>query len=540
MRGFWALLLCHQLLLAAARASALRAQTLASATLQQRIDAKLQQLHDATLRGGEDALRRLEDVLPAILVQVESGSSAPVKPISKLQVERKDKSTGDDAASGSTGDDAASGSPEYTAAITAHVAASKCIFDDAIFSLTPATKAELRAELMQPAAASSLQFVRRGGWWSCATADWSVPISCHCNGNVRLVDLDRNEVAPAAVDASLLGGAVACTSASFGVAPIVGSDARFPWRGCECAEHPMADASSPDGYHLSKKLTSKSVLQEGWLVLTRLLGRSSLLPLGTGDRTYKGIENWSARMPPWAQSNFPNYIFERHWVDKFIRSMIPHLPGPKCLEWGHPDKPGQMMHYVHRVPQCTEPYDMQFDYIHYQNAPMHISGNIVHSDILSLPTVLGPNLKMNVIFATQVFEHVADPMKAASALFEALAPGGALIFTAPQSAPFHKVPHDYYRYTAEGAKYVLVQAGFCAPNHLFSGGGDFVFSVAADAGLQIQDFPMEEVDGAYQSGFDSISHDAIGIHVLAFKAPHPACDDPTAGWAYMTQQGMKP
>merc|ERR1719387_2812638 len=114
---------------------------------------------------------------------------------------------------------------------------------------------------------------------------------------------------------------------------------------------------------------------------------------------------------------------------------------------------------------------MQFDYSYWQKKPMHVEGNVIYSDILSLPTVLGPPLRMNTIFATQVFEHVADPLRAATALYEALAPGGALVFTAPQSAPFHKVPHDYYRYTVEGVKYVLIQAGFCAPNNLFTGGG---------------------------------------------------------------------
>jgi hypothetical protein len=169
---------------------------------------------------------------------------------------------------------------------------------------------------------------------------------------------------------------------------------------------------------------------------------------------------------------------------------------------------------------------------------MHMAGNVVYSDILSLPRTLGAT-KMNAIFATQVFEHLADPMEGAAALFGATAPGGVVIWSAPQQAQFHKIPHDYYRYTIEGAKYVFVKAGFCVPNWGFAGGGDFVFDVARDSGMLLQDFPMEEIEAAFQKGYDQVSHSAINIHMLAFKPPHKQCNDPTAGWAELGRQGMR-
>merc|ERR1719450_854224 len=137
---------------------------------------------------------------------------------------------------------------------------------------------------------------------------------------------------------------------------------------------------------------------------------------------------------------------------------------------------------------------------------------------------------MDAIFATQVFEHLAAPDESAQALFKATAPGGVVVYTGPQQAQFHQVPHDYYRYTIEGVKYTLVRAGLCVPNSNFAGGGDFVFDIARDAGLQVQDFPLEEIEAAYHRGYEDISHSTIEIHALAFKAPHPSCDDPTAGW----------
>merc|ERR1719171_1773853 len=177
---------------------------------------------------------------------------------------------------------------------------------------------------------------------------------------------------------------------------------------------------------------------------------------------------------------------------------------------------------------------MQFDHVYWQKHGKGMKDNVVHSDILGLPEVLGrahgglDYNRMDAIFATQVFEHLADPLAAAKALFAATAPGGVVIWTGPQQAQFHQVPHDYYRYTIEGVKYSLVAAGFCVPNRWFAGGGDFVFDIARDSGLQVQDFAAEEVEAAYQVGYEKVSHSAIGIHALAFKAPHSACKDPTA------------
>jgi hypothetical protein len=41
-----------------------------------------------------------------------------------------------------------------------------------------------------------------------------------------------------------------------------------------------------------------------------------------------------------------------------------------------------------------------------------------------------------------------------------LRPGGALVVTVPQSYPMHGVPHDFYRYTEYGVRYLLERAGF--------------------------------------------------------------------------------
>lgn len=275
-------------------------------------------------------------------------------------------------------------------------------------------------------------------------------------------------------------------------------------------------------------------------MLLRLLSKTRLIPLGTGDRTYSGMQNWGARSR--VDGKYPTHlaVLERYWIEKYVREIAtPNIGGPKCLEWGDPKKPGKYFNYASRVPACTQKFDMQYDYVYWQKWGKQVVGNVVYSDILSLPSVLGENNRMDAIFATQVFEHLADPLAAAKALFAATAPGGVVIWTGPQQAQFHQVPHDYYRYTIEGVKYSLVAAGFCVPNRWFAGGGDFVFDIARDSGLQVQDFAAEEVEAAYQVGYEKVSHSAIGIHALAFKAPHSACKDPTAGWDWIASQGIR-
>jgi hypothetical protein len=247
-----------------------------------------------------------------------------------------------------------------------------------------------------------------------------------------------------------------------------------------------------------------------------------MLPTGTGDRLYHGIENWAQRRVP----NTMPMVLERVWIEMFVKQVVVHHgPGPRCMEWGNPATPGQGFNYAFMVPQCTDRVDIQFDPVFYGHRGIGIEGNVVYSDIDRLPTVLqtGGDFRVNLIFATQVFEHIANPAYASQMLFNALLPGGAVIFTAPQQAQFHLVPHDYFRYTKEGAVHTLQQAGFCVPKWAVAGGGDFVFDMARDAGLLVQDFPNEELEGAFQIGYDSVSDSAITIHAIGFKPPHNAC-----------------
>ena len=59
-------------------------------------------------------------------------------------------------------------------------------------------------------------------------------------------------------------------------------------------------------------------------------------------------------------------------------------------------------------------------------------------------------------------EHVREPVAVMREIGRTLAPGGRLILVAPFEWEVHQSPHDYFRYTRHGMRYVLERAGFDA------------------------------------------------------------------------------
>ena len=142
----------------------------------------------------------------------------------------------------------------------------------------------------------ALTWTKTGGWWICA----QYGEVCQCHGDVRMVDGDRKHWSQS-VSARQSLNQLPCTVASFGGADPAPDASKL----CECSH--AADGSD---YHLRKRITSKSYLQEMFIFLLRVLGRTHMMPLGTGDRLYHGIENWAARHMP----NTMPMVLERIWV----------------------------------------------------------------------------------------------------------------------------------------------------------------------------------------------------------------------------------
>jgi SAM-dependent methyltransferase len=83
------------------------------------------------------------------------------------------------------------------------------------------------------------------------------------------------------------------------------------------------------------------------------------------------------------------------------------------------------------------------------------------------PDVLGSVLDLPFADASfdgamcnEVIEHVPDPARALAEVRRVLRAGGLLYLTAPQTWGLHYEPHDYFRYTQYGLRYLLSQAGF--------------------------------------------------------------------------------
>jgi SAM-dependent methyltransferase len=354
--------------------------------------------------------------------------------------------------------------------------------------MTPEAKQELRQQLQTPEAVEALGWVQTGGWYPCAYENEP----CKCYGQVRY---GASHVQQWSEAKTVTSGSIICSKDIFGDPA--------PGQNKQCGCHKSV-------FSLTKNENSASYLQESWIFMLRFLARLKMLPF-TGDRRYHGLELWSAR-----HGGVTGGTLERYWIEKYIVEQYQNIPGGNCLEWG--------LYYVTWLSQCTNNYENKYEAVKYGQKQPSVEGNIVYASIYDFPSVIGgAGIQFNFICATELFEHLEKPYEAASDLYRILAPGGAVLFTVPQQAQYHKVPQDFLRYTKEGVKHVMEIAGFCVPPQLMAGSGDFIFDVARNTGLQIQDFTMEELDEGYQRGYDSIADGAITIHAMAYKPPHAFC-----------------
>jgi SAM-dependent methyltransferase len=66
----------------------------------------------------------------------------------------------------------------------------------------------------------------------------------------------------------------------------------------------------------------------------------------------------------------------------------------------------------------------------------------------------------DLVFCTQVIEHVPDPAALVRETFRVLRPGGWLVLTGPFWWPLHEEPYDFQRFTSHGLAHLLRQAGY--------------------------------------------------------------------------------
>jgi len=83
----------------------------------------------------------------------------------------------------------------------------------------------------------------------------------------------------------------------------------------------------------------------------------------------------------------------------------------------------------------------------------------VACDIHNISQVF-PEPYFDVIIACSVLEHIEQPWVALAQLHKILRPGGSMYIQTHFSFPEHGYPNDYFRFTKEGLRSLLVAAGF--------------------------------------------------------------------------------
>ena len=84
------------------------------------------------------------------------------------------------------------------------------------------------------------------------------------------------------------------------------------------------------------------------------------------------------------------------------------------------------------------------------------SGLDVLGDLRTLPFASGT---YDAAVCIQTLEHVNEPMRVINEIGRVLRPGGRLYLSAPMAWHQHQKPHDYFRYTSFGFRYLLENSG---------------------------------------------------------------------------------
>ncbi|CAJ1366826.1 unnamed protein product [Effrenium voratum] len=137
-------------------------------------------------------------------------------------------------------------------------------------------------------------------------------------------------------------------------------------------------------------------------------------------------------------------------------------PMTRCLEW---DQPFLLAHafaahcrwmdvYSYSEPHPSEPRLGLPGRQEFPSGTIHYWGDMEVSENFGVD----PGT-MDLILCPFVFEHVSRPWVAMRTLADSLRPGGFILWAAPMFQRYHGSPHDYYRYTPNGAKALATHAG---------------------------------------------------------------------------------
>ena len=273
----------------------------------------------------------------------------------------------------------------------------------------------------------------------------------------------------------------------------------------------------PVGERLVQHGASASIAQDAFVRFHRLLYSRHWLPLSywgigrcaMGSSRYCGGGFRDAKLQAHHRASSRTYqasVVVRHAMSSFYKQVAPlvspastrdtilharsklrlsaaaHQDGAICLEWDMPQ-------YSALIPSCTRGASWSFIYKAAAKPSARraqLVGNatpgaiglsarsegrayalIIDEGKRVLYGALWPDADLgkaegafDAIVCNEVFEHLPQPFHSATTLYRLLRPHGLVLFTVPFAAPFHGVPFDFFRYTADGATQVFTAAGF--------------------------------------------------------------------------------
>ncbi len=133
-------------------------------------------------------------------------------------------------------------------------------------------------------------------------------------------------------------------------------------------------------------------------------------------------------------------------------------PGSRVLDAGA----GECRHAAHFARQEYVAVDLAIG-----EAEWNYKGLDAVADLAALPF---PHASFDACLNIVTLEHVREPACVLSELARVLKPGGQFLLVVPQEWEVHQAPHDFFRYTRYGARYLLERAGFVAIHVLPAGG----------------------------------------------------------------------
>jgi SAM-dependent methyltransferase len=126
--------------------------------------------------------------------------------------------------------------------------------------------------------------------------------------------------------------------------------------------------------------------------------------------------------------------------------LLKKFSGGRLIDLGCGDMP-----FRQQLSSQLEAYD-SLDFFPRSNQVTYV-GDIQHMDMIPASTY-------DTAICLEVLEHIGDPFMAVREIQRILKAGGVLIVSVPHLSRLHDEPHDYYRYTRHGLRYLLEQNGF--------------------------------------------------------------------------------